>query len=71
MKYKNTTQGAIYFKDGASTRSVSPGEEFETANLIGVEGISAILPSKEIPFRERPQKSKKKEAHVNVRNTDD
>jgi len=78
MKYKNTTPAVIYLKDGRSTRAVSPGEEFETENFIGISGISTILPPKkaEKPVVPKPHvksanKIPKQKETLNVRNTDD
>lgn len=72
MKYKNTTKSAVYLKDGMTTRCVSPGEEFNTGNLINVEGISVILAVKERAVAEKPKKvtSKNKEK-LNVSDTKD
>jgi len=72
MKYKNATKSAVYLKDGMTTRCVSPGEEFDTGNLINVEGVSVILTSKEKNVAPKPKKvvAKNKEK-LNVSDTKD
>tara|TARA_R110000824_G_scaffold54689_6_gene151045 strand:- start:3284 stop:3502 length:219 start_codon:yes stop_codon:yes gene_type:complete len=72
MKYKNTTKSAVYLKDGMTTRCVSPGEEFDTEDLISVEGISITLVSIEKAVAAKPKKvtSKTKE-NLNVSDTKD
>jgi|ETNvirnome_6_100_1030635.scaffolds.fasta_scaffold168455_2 hypothetical protein len=72
MKYKNTTKSAVYLKDGITTRCVSPGEEFDTENLISMEGISVILTAKEKEVAPKPKKviTKNKEK-LNVSDTED
>jgi hypothetical protein len=72
MKYKNTTKGVIYLKDGVITKAVSPGEEFETENLIKISGISLVLPAKKPTLAKKPKKVAIKIKEMSdVRSTED
>ena len=72
MKYKNTTKGVIYLKDGVITKAVSPGEEFETENLIKISGISLVLPVKKSTPVKKPKKVAIKIKEMSdVRSTED
>ena len=72
MKYKNTTQGVIYLKDGVITKAVSPGEEFETENLIKISGISLVLPAKKpIPAKKPTPAKKPKKVAIKIKEMSD